>query len=55
MKVDGTIDKYKAMLIVKAFRQQESVDYFDIYLLVSIITSIRILIVIAVIDKLEIH
>jgi hypothetical protein len=30
-------------------------NYFDTYLLVSIITSIRILIIIAVINKLEIH
>jgi hypothetical protein len=55
MKIDGTIDKYKIRLIVKGFRQQENMDYFDIYLLVSIITSIRILIVIAVINELEIH
>lgn len=55
IKVDGTIDKYKVRLIVKGFRQQESVDYFDTYLLVSIITSIRILIVLAVINKLEMH
>jgi hypothetical protein len=55
MKINSIIDKYKVRLIVKGFRQQESMNYFDTYLLVSIITSIRILIIIAVINKLEIH
>jgi hypothetical protein len=55
MKIDSIIDKYKVRLIVKGFRQQESMNYFDTYLLVSIITSIRILIIIAVINKFEIH
>ena len=31
MKDDGTIDKYKARLIVKGFRQKEGLDYFDTY------------------------
>ena len=55
MKINSIIDKYKVRLIVKGFRQQEGMNYFDTYLLVSIITSIRILIIIAVINKLEIH
>jgi uncharacterized Tic20 family protein len=55
MKINSIIDKYKVRLIVKGFRQKESMNYFDTYLLVSIITSIRILIIIAVINKLEIH
>jgi hypothetical protein len=35
-----TIDKYKARLVVKRFKQQESVNYFDTYSLVLRITSI---------------
>jgi hypothetical protein len=31
MKVDGTIEKYKARFIVKDFKQQ-GLDYFDTYL-----------------------
>jgi hypothetical protein len=31
MKSDGSIDKYKARLVVKGFRQSKSIDYFDIY------------------------
>jgi hypothetical protein len=32
MKVNGTIHKYKARLVVKWFRQQERVNYFDIFI-----------------------
>ncbi|GJY79840.1 retrotransposon protein, putative, ty1-copia subclass [Tanacetum coccineum] len=31
MKFDGTIDKYKARLVIKRFRQREGLDYFDTY------------------------
>ena len=55
MKVGGTIIKYKARLVVTSFRQQKNIDYFETYLLVSRITFIRILIVIATFNKLEIH
>ncbi|KAK3006459.1 hypothetical protein RJ639_015697 [Escallonia herrerae] len=55
MKADGTIEKYKARLVVKGFRQKEGLDYFDTYSPVTRITSIRILIVIAAINNLEIH
>jgi len=40
MKIDETINKYKGRFIVKGFRQQDRVDYFDTYLLVSRITFI---------------
>jgi hypothetical protein len=53
--VDVIIDKYKVRLIVKRFKQQKSMDYFDTYLSVLIINLIQMLIVIAIISKLEIH
>jgi hypothetical protein len=53
--VDVIIDKYKARFIVKRFKQQKSVDYFDTHLSVLIINLIKILIVIATISKIEIH
>ena len=28
-KVDGSIDKYKARLVIKGFRKTEGLDYFD--------------------------
>ena len=41
MKSDGTIDKYKAKLIIKGFRQLEGLNYFDTYSSVTRITLIR--------------
>lgn len=54
-KADGTIDKYKARLVVKGYRQKEGLDYFDTYAPVSRITSIRVFIAIAALRGLEIH
>ncbi|KAK4279046.1 hypothetical protein QN277_016809 [Acacia crassicarpa] len=55
MKVDGTIDKYKARLVVKGYRQREGLDYFDTYSPVTRITSIRMLIALAALNGLELH
>nr|GEW10857.1 hypothetical protein [Tanacetum cinerariifolium] len=33
MKVNGTIDKFKARLVIQGFRQKKGVDYFDTYAL----------------------
>ena len=55
MKADGSIDKYKVRLIIKGYKQKEGLDYFDTYSPVTRISSIRMLIVIAVIHNLEIH
>nr|GEX19865.1 calcineurin B-like protein 4 [Tanacetum cinerariifolium] len=41
MNADGTIDKYKARLIIKGFRQHEGLGYFDTYWPVTRITPIR--------------
>ena len=30
-KVDGSIDKYKARLVIKGYKQTKGLDYFDIY------------------------
>ena len=55
MKSDRTIDKYKARLVVKGYRQKEGLDYFDTYSPVKRITSIRILIALAAVHDLKIH
>ncbi|KAF3644127.1 hypothetical protein FXO38_03061 [Capsicum annuum] len=55
IKLDGTIDKYKARLVVEGFKQKEGLDYFDTYLPVTRITSIRMLITLAAVYGLEIH
>ena len=55
MKPDGTIDKYKARLVVKGYRKKEGLDYFDTYSPVTRITSIRMLIALAAVHDLKIH
>ena len=54
MKRDGTIDKYKARLIVKGYKQKEGLDYFETFSPVTRITSIRILIALAAVYDLKI-
>nr|GEW15052.1 zinc finger, CCHC-type [Tanacetum cinerariifolium] len=53
MKVDGTIDKFKARLVIQGFRQKEGIDYCDTYASVAHITTIRFLL--ATIHNLVIH
>ena len=55
MKADGSIDKYKARLVIKGYRQKEGLDYFDTYSHVTRITSIRMLIALVALYNLEIH
>ncbi|CAM8987407.1 unnamed protein product [Rhodiola kirilowii] len=55
MKVDGTVEKYKARLVIKGYRQKEGLNYFDTFSPVTRITSIRMIIAIAALRNLEIH
>ena len=55
MKADGSIDKYKARLVVKGYNKKEGLDYFDTYSPVTRISFIHMLIAIAAIHNLEIH
>ncbi|GJZ96714.1 DNA polymerase zeta catalytic subunit-like protein [Tanacetum coccineum] len=50
MKADDTIDKYKARLVIKGYRQREGLDYFDTYSPVTRITSIRMVLAITAMD-----
>ncbi|GKD73296.1 zinc finger, CCHC-type containing protein [Tanacetum coccineum] len=55
MKVDGTIDKFKARLVIQGFRQKERIDYFDTYAHVARISIIRLLIALPATYNLVIH
>ena len=55
LKLDDTIEKYKARLVAKGFRQRENVDFFDIFSIVTRITSIRVLFSLAAIHDLVVH
>ena len=54
-KVNGSIDKYKARLVIKGYKQTKGLDYFDTYSLVTRINSIRIVLAIAAVRNLEVH
>ena len=55
MKADGSIDKYKARLVVKGYKQKEGLDYFETYSPVTRIASICMLIAITTLYNLDIH
>nr|GEX86621.1 zinc finger, CCHC-type [Tanacetum cinerariifolium] len=55
MKVDGTIDKFKARLVIQGFRQKEGIEYFDTYAPVARITTVRLMLALAAIHNLVIH
>ncbi|GKC61305.1 zinc finger, CCHC-type containing protein [Tanacetum coccineum] len=55
LKIDGTIEKFKARLVIQGFKQKLGIDYFDTYALVACISTIRLLIAMASIHSLIIH
>ena len=54
-KVDGSIDKYKARLVIKDYKQTEGLDYFDTYSPVTRINFIKMVLAIAALRNLEVH
>nr|GEY69731.1 zinc finger, CCHC-type [Tanacetum cinerariifolium] len=55
LKVDETIEKFKAMLVIQGFKQKSGIYYFDTYASVARISTIRLLIVMSLIHNLIIH
>ena len=52
---DGSIEKYKARLVAKGFSQKPNIDYFDTFAPVTRISSIRVLLALASIQRLVTH
>nr|GEX26775.1 zinc finger, CCHC-type [Tanacetum cinerariifolium] len=55
LKVDGTVKKFKARLVIHGFKQKSGIDYFDTYSPVARISTIILLIAMASIHNLIIH
>nr|GFA50460.1 zinc finger, CCHC-type [Tanacetum cinerariifolium] len=55
LKVDGTVKKFKARLVIHGFKQKSEIDYFDNYAPVESISTTRLLIAMALIPNLIIH
>ncbi|GJU52732.1 zinc finger, CCHC-type containing protein [Tanacetum coccineum] len=55
LKVDRTIEKFKARLVIQDFKQKSRIDYIDTYAPVARISTIRLLIAVASIHNLIIH
>ncbi|KAL0427998.1 UNVERIFIED_CONTAM: Retrovirus-related Pol polyprotein from transposon TNT 1-94 [Sesamum latifolium] len=55
LKPDGTVDKFKARLVAKDFKQKEGIHYFNTYFPVARLTTIRMLIAPASVYNLPIH
>ncbi|GJW76788.1 zinc finger, CCHC-type containing protein [Tanacetum coccineum] len=55
LKVDETIEKFNARLVIQGFRQKSGIDHFDTYAPVTCISTIRLFIALASIHNLIIH
>ncbi|GJZ46161.1 zinc finger, CCHC-type containing protein [Tanacetum coccineum] len=55
LKVDGTIEKFKAGLVIQGFKQNSGIYYFDTYALVARISTKRLLIAMTSIHNLIIY
>jgi hypothetical protein len=55
LRPDGTIDKYKALLVAKGYTQKEVEDFFDTYSPIARMTTIRVLLSLATSCGLIVH
>ena len=54
MRIDGTIDNFKARLVAQGFWQKHGIDHFDTYAPVARTTTVRLLVALASIHNLVI-
>jgi Reverse transcriptase (RNA-dependent DNA polymerase) len=54
-KADGSIDKYKAHLVVRGFTQIYGIDYYNTYSLVACLASFRLILAIAAQNNWEVE
>nr|GEV44116.1 hypothetical protein [Tanacetum cinerariifolium] len=55
IKVDGSIEKFKARLVIQGFKQKSRIDYFDTSAPMARINTIRLLVAITLIRNLIVH
>jgi hypothetical protein len=55
LRPDGTIDKYKTRLMAKGYTQKEGKDFFDTYSLVARLTTIHVVLSLAISHGLLVH